>query len=66
MNLPMDMPIPLSEQLKEVRREVALRQRVYPRWIANGKMSQATADRHLDLMRAVAETLAKLVEGEAR
>jgi hypothetical protein len=30
------LPVPLSDQIAELRREQGLRKRVYPRWIADG------------------------------
>jgi len=56
--------IPYSEQLKEARREIAKRERVYPRFVAERKMSQKEADHHLELMRAIAGTLAELAKSE--
>jgi hypothetical protein len=56
--------IPYSEQLREIRREIAVRERVFPRWVENGKISQKDADRKLAIMRAVADTLAPLARGE--
>lgn len=58
------LPVTLDEQLREVRREIALRERVYPGWIEKGKVSQMKADRHLFLMRAVGDTIAGLVRQE--
>lgn len=57
------MSIPLSEQLKEVNREVAVRTRVYPRWVAEGKggLTQESATEKLETMKAVAETLRELI-----
>lgn len=56
------MTIPLKAQLAEVRREIALRERVYPRWVLQGKVTQAGAESKLAAMRAVAETLAGLIK----
>lgn len=36
-------------------RELAMRRRVYPRWVSAGKMSRAEADREIALMDAIAE-----------
>lgn len=36
-----------------VEREIKMRERVYPRWIAAGKMTQKKADFELDTMRHV-------------
>lgn len=47
----------ISEQIKCVEREIDMRKRVYPRLIISGKMTQGQADRELDLMKAVYQTL---------
>jgi hypothetical protein len=54
--------ISYEEQLAEARREIALRERVYPRWINEGKMSSFRAKRHIEVMRAIADTLAELAK----
>lgn len=51
------LPVPLAAQIKEVEREIAQRERVYPRWVADGRMPQTTADRQIEVMRAVLATL---------
>lgn len=56
--------IPIPEQLKEIRREIAVRERVYPRWIAANRITQHEADRKLEILRAVAETLLALSRKE--
>jgi hypothetical protein len=53
-------PIPLQAQIVELERELALRARVYPRFVASGKMSQKAADHHTDCLRAAIETLKRL------
>lgn len=52
--------IPLSDQIACVKREIATRQRVYPRWVSEGKMPQAAADRETNTMLAVLATLERL------
>lgn len=47
----------VAELAEEARREVAMRKRVYPRWVEGGRMTQAKADRGLALMEAIAEKL---------
>ena len=56
--------VSLDEQLYEVDRELALRERVYPRWVAAtpAKLSQASADRYMLRLRAVRATLLRLIE----
>ena len=50
-------PVPLLEQIICVEREIGMRERAYPRWVATGKMKQHTAEREITVMRAVLETL---------
>lgn len=47
----------LDAQLAEVRREIALRKAVYPKWVAAGRLKAATASRLIETMEAVQETL---------
>lgn len=49
--------IQVSEQIACVRREIGMRERVYPRWVDAGKMKQDAATRELTVMRAVLMTL---------
>lgn len=50
--------ISIPEQLACVEREIKMRERVYPRCVADKRMTQAKADHELAAMRAVRETLA--------
>lgn len=50
-------PYSAAELAAEARRELEMRRRVYPRWVAAGRMSQEQADKKIDLMRAIAENL---------
>lgn len=52
----------LSEQIECVRREIALRERVYPRWVSAGKMTQVKANDEIAAMRAVLATLVSLLD----
>ena len=57
----------LAEQIKCVEREIAMRRRVYPNWVASGKMKQEKADHEISAMEAVLYTLrfyGKLQESE--
>jgi hypothetical protein len=49
--------IPLSEQIACVQREIAMRERLYPRWVTDGKKAAHWADKELAGMRAVLATL---------
>lgn len=56
------MPQPnLNVQIICVQREIAMRERVYPRWVEAGKMTQKKADAELETMRAVKDTLQDLL-----
>jgi hypothetical protein len=46
----------LSDVIEEIKREVATRVKVYPQWIAAGKIDRPTAEhRYLCLMTAIKE-----------
>lgn len=53
---------PIYQQILCVEREIKMRERVYPRFVGQGKMTQAQAEREIDIMRAVLETLMGLQE----
>jgi hypothetical protein len=50
----------IDQQITCIRRELALRLRVYPKWVEAGKMKQAEADKELAYMQAVHDTLTEL------
>lgn len=52
--------ITLDQQIASVRRELAMRHRVYPKWVAAGRMKQDAADHELAAMQAVHDTLTGL------
>ena len=45
-------------------REISQRQRVYPRFVEKGSMTQAQAKVQIDMMEAIAEHFAEMVEKE--
>jgi len=47
----------LAEQLTCAKRELALRRNTYPKWVAGGRMTGATAERETAAMAAIVETL---------
>lgn len=53
-------PITLEQMIACVRREIAMRKRVYPRWVADGRMARDAAEREIAAMQAVHDTLAAL------
>jgi len=42
------------EKLAAIEREVKMRQRVYPRWVATGKMKKDAAEREIAVFEAIA------------
>jgi len=51
-----------EQRLTELRRELATREDVYPRWITVGKISQRTADHRSQVIRDVLADLEKLYQ----
>jgi hypothetical protein len=49
--------VTISEQIRCAQRELSLRERVYPRWVSDRRMTQDKADREIAGMRAVIATL---------
>lgn len=43
----------LDKQITCVRREIAMRERVYPKWVSVGRMTEETAAHELTTMKAV-------------
>lgn len=62
----MSEPITLDVQIACVKREIAMRERMYPRWIAEhrARWTQQKADAEIGAMRAVLETLNAIAAGE--
>jgi hypothetical protein len=56
--------VELSEQIKCIKRELALRAAVYPNRIASGRMAKAQADYEVDTMLGVLRTLEIFAEFE--
>jgi hypothetical protein len=54
----------LAEQIAEIRREMKQRERVYPRLILAGKMTQDAANRQTRFMQAALETLEACQAGQ--
>ena len=54
----------MDAQIKSVAREIGLRERVYHRWVASGKMRPENATYEIDAMKAVLATLIGLQAAE--
>jgi hypothetical protein len=52
--------VSLIQQIASVERELHIRNRVYPRWVAEGRMKEDTCRHELAAMAAVLETLRTL------
>jgi len=46
-------PIPAADKLACAKRELAMRERVYPRWIDSGRISRIKAAQEIAAMRAI-------------
>lgn len=53
MNKQFTQQITLEEMSDEIKREIAMRKSVYPRWIENGKISKETADYRVLILEAL-------------
>lgn len=53
-----------AEKLAAIEREMKMRRRVYPRWVADGRMTQAKADAEIAVMEAIAEDYRALDQKE--
>ncbi len=49
--------ITIAEQIAEIERELAIRDRTYARWVDKGKITKKAADLQQDRMRAARDTL---------
>jgi predicted XRE-type DNA-binding protein len=63
-NLFDDRKITYSDQEDCARRELAFRRRLYPRWVQQKKLSQAEADREIEVMSSIVDVFAKCRELE--
>jgi hypothetical protein len=52
--------ITFLDHITEVRREIALRERVYPGWVQRGRLTEGQATYALEAMREVRRTLERL------
>lgn len=59
-------PPSLDEQIACADREIAMRERVYPAWVRQGRLKQPKADREIETMRAIAASLRRLKDHEMR
>ncbi len=55
----------LAAQIAAVKREIALRERAYPKWVANARMKPERAVFEIGAMKAVLATLLRIQDGVA-
>lgn len=46
-------PVTKADKRHCLKRELALRKRHYPRWVAGGRMPQGEADREIEVLSAI-------------
>lgn len=59
---PSDKEYSIEDMIKCVERELALRKLMYPKWVMSGRMKQEEANREINTMQAIHETLYELKE----
>ena len=52
--------VTLEDQISAVAREISFRERLYPRWVVQKKLTQKAAELEIARMRAVLSTLVNL------
>lgn len=52
----------LTEQIRAVKREIDYRKRLYPKWVAEGKLEQKEANYQIEVMEYVLNTLTALLD----
>lgn len=55
----------IDDQIKCVRREIAMRRQMYPKWVASGRLKKGQADHEIAAMEAVLATLDKVAVATA-
>jgi hypothetical protein len=55
----------LAEQIQCAERELAMRQKLYPRWVAGGRMKRDKSEKEIACMVAIIQTLKGLRDDRA-
>jgi hypothetical protein len=53
-----------TEKFDCIQREIKMRRRVYPRWVADGRMTQEKASAEIACMEAIAADYEQQAQGE--
>lgn len=56
--------ITLDGQLAEINRELAMRKKIYPKWISHGTLKRADANKQYNALLATKKSLERLHEAE--
>jgi hypothetical protein len=56
--------ITTEDKLREVERELKMRRRLYPQWIARGQIDESDAKRRIEVMQAIADDYEKQAQKE--
>lgn len=54
----------LSDKIKEIKNELNMRQKVYPRLVESGKMSLRESERKTDIMQSILKDYEQAIQGE--
>lgn len=54
------MSFTIDDKIKCLRREIALRKNVYPKWVDSGRMKKEDAEREIAVMQAIHDDLMAL------
>lgn len=57
-------PFSSRDKLQEINRELALRRKLYPGWVASGRLPQSTAAQRIALLEAIADDYTQLAASE--
>ena len=61
----MSAVVPLTDQIKAAKRELALRKSAYPKWVTSGRMKREVADYEIAAMEAILASLEALLSVQA-
>jgi hypothetical protein len=53
-------PLTIDDMIGEARREIEVRERVFPRWVQAGKITGSEANRRIRLMKKIGATLERV------
>lgn len=60
------MSVTLRQMLTEINRELAQRERVYPRFVESGRLTQSQADTQIERLRAARDLIKDLHDQEEK